>query len=423
MPSGWSRARLGDVCLKPEYGLTASATQERVGPRLLRITDIQAGRVNWSQVPYCKCSDKQASRYALAPGDLLVARIGATTGKTLLVRSPDDSAVFASYLIRLRTKPQCDPRFLSFFTQTADYWGQIDRAKGGRLKGGVSQTVLADIELPLPNLREQRVIAHVLSTLQRARETTEQVLAATRRLAESLMRHLFTYGLTPPREAAVIPCRETVGLRVREDWPVRSLGEAATWLSGGTPSTANPAFWNGTVPWISAASLIRFHIADSPRRVTDLGIEHGTRVIPAGVTLAVVRGMSLRKEFRVGITMREVAFGQDCKALLPDDDFDPLYFAYAVKAQTPTILQMVDRSGHGTGRLGTDQLSRVEIPVPEREVQAAIANTMTILERKIEMEEHRRDALDGLFRSLLNDLMTGRRRVSLEAVGTAGIGA
>jgi Type I restriction modification DNA specificity domain len=54
---GWIEGCVGEFCEPPQYGYTASATVEPVGPRLLRITDIQNGRVNWEAVPFCQCPD------------------------------------------------------------------------------------------------------------------------------------------------------------------------------------------------------------------------------------------------------------------------------------------------------------------------------------------------------------------------------
>ena len=103
----WSEASVGDFCEMPQYGYTESATTEPVGPRFLRITDIQNGRVNWDNVPYCSCPNPQP--YFLKENDILFARTGATTGKSFLIRDCP-KAVFASYLICLRVRNTVTPR-------------------------------------------------------------------------------------------------------------------------------------------------------------------------------------------------------------------------------------------------------------------------------------------------------------------------
>jgi type I restriction enzyme S subunit len=249
---------------------------------------------------------------------------------------------------------------------------------------------LMALPVPVPPVLEQRAIANVLRTVQRAKGATEQVIVAARELRRSASQQL----LNPADHQTV------------------ALGEAATLISGGTPRTSNPDYWGGEIPWISSSSLTGFRLADSERRVTPAGAENGTRVVPAGTTLAVVRGMSLRKEWRVGITTADMAFGQDCKALVPRSKFDPEYFAYAVAAQEPAVLKMVDRSGHGTGRLSTERLKSVEIPAPPIEEQRFIAEALSAMDRKIAAEEARRDALATMFDSLLHDLMSARLRVA-----------
>ena len=112
IPESWEMVRLGDYCHKPDYGYTESANDSPIGPQFLRITDIQNDKVNWDKVPYCICSAEDREKYSLKTGDIVIARIGATTGKAYMVEDCPD-VVFASYLIRVRTKDGLAPNVLS----------------------------------------------------------------------------------------------------------------------------------------------------------------------------------------------------------------------------------------------------------------------------------------------------------------------
>lgn len=205
LPVHWRVVRLGEVTNKPEYGYTASAVNEAIGPKFLRITDIQNGVVNWATVPYCQCSKDDEQRYKLETGDILVARIGATTGKTYLVKDCP-SSVFASYLIRIRCKSTLLPDFFSQLAETQIYWDQINASKGGRLKQGVNIPVLQNLLLPLPPLPEQQRIAEILAAVDEKLQAEERRKAALQSLFRSMLHHLMTgkvrvAGLvTPPTQ-------------------------------------------------------------------------------------------------------------------------------------------------------------------------------------------------------------------------------
>ncbi|MDH6700310.1 restriction endonuclease subunit S [Streptomyces griseoviridis] len=171
------------------------------------------------------------------------------------------------------------------------------------------------------------------------------------------------------------------------EWPVgwtrMTLADTGKWLSGGTPSTANAEYWDGDIPWISAASLKTFRIAKSDRGLTELGARSGSRLVDAGAVLFVVRGMSLKSEFRIGVAGRRVAFGQDCKAIIAADGIDPVFLAHAIQARTSQILSMVEETSHGTGRLDTERLQEIEIGIPSVSEQQRIVAAHAVIERRI----------------------------------------
>ncbi|MEM1985632.1 MAG: restriction endonuclease subunit S, partial [Nitrososphaeria archaeon] len=111
IPKTWQTVKLGEIG-NFQYGITASAIKEDTGIKLLRITDITDEGINWKEVPYCKISEAEFDKYKLNLGDVLFARIGATTGKSCYINQPV-KAVFGSYLIKfIPIVKEVDTRFL-----------------------------------------------------------------------------------------------------------------------------------------------------------------------------------------------------------------------------------------------------------------------------------------------------------------------
>ncbi|MFI8088626.1 restriction endonuclease subunit S [Streptomyces sp. NPDC086080] len=193
-----------------------------------------------------------------------------------------------------------------------------------------------------------------------------------------------------------------------EQWQRVRLADAGRWMSGGTPSTSNEAYWDGDIPWISGASMKQFRITDSERRVTRLGAENGSRLVDKGAVLFIVRGMSLKSEFRIGVTQREVAFGQDCKALVPDGGIDPYYLAHAMRVLTPTILSMVEETSHGSGRLDTNRLNALEIGFPPLPEQRDVVAAHEAFERRIGDLEQVAEKRSTLLSAAVSALLRGQ---------------
>ncbi|MFF0102754.1 restriction endonuclease subunit S [Micromonospora sp. NPDC005257] len=212
-------------------------------------------------------------------------------------------------------------------------------------------------------------------------------------------------NVTPPPPGLPLTSRSWAMRRHSDTWRTMRLADTGRWLSGGTPNTSFPAYWGGDIPWISASSLKDFDIAHSNRRVSQLGASSGTRIVPPNTTLFVVRGMSLKNEFRVGVTRREVAFGQDCKAIIPRPGVDARFLAYSLAANADRVLAMVDEAGHGTGRLPTDQLAALKIGVPEPAEQRRIVDILDSLDGSIRSTERLIVKLERRKEGILQELV------------------
>jgi len=199
LPSGWRAHPLRELRKSIEYGLSKPAVRNAVGPKFVRITDIQDGSVDWGSVPYCECNKQEASSCKLQSGDMLFARTGATTGKSYLISNPPD-AVFASYLIRV----QCNadrvlPEYLYAFFQSPLYWKAIGKNARGGAQAGFNATMLGDMVVPLPpTLNDQASIAnefkeHSLVT-QHIKNAAGHQLEAISALPAATLREFFNFG-------------------------------------------------------------------------------------------------------------------------------------------------------------------------------------------------------------------------------------
>ena len=180
MPKSWQVRTVKNTCEKPQYGYTESASDKPIGPKFLRITDITDKGVDWLKVPYCKCPQELINKYKLEKEDILFARIGATTGKSFIVEKCP-FAVYASYLIRLRTKTELNPMYLYYFFNSEMYWKQIDAHKGSSLKKGVNGSILASLIFSFPKKQEQEEIANILLSIDKKisqAESKKQTLQA-----------------------------------------------------------------------------------------------------------------------------------------------------------------------------------------------------------------------------------------------------
>lgn len=114
----WFEKPLKNISEDVTYGYTSKSSDKAIGPHMLRITDIQDNRVDWSAVPYCEIDENKKQQYLLKAGDLVFARTGATVGKSFLIRENPPESVYASYLIRVRCNSENSIEYLALFFQS-----------------------------------------------------------------------------------------------------------------------------------------------------------------------------------------------------------------------------------------------------------------------------------------------------------------
>ncbi|HGG5848028.1 TPA: restriction endonuclease subunit S, partial [Salmonella enterica subsp. enterica serovar Havana] len=252
---GWVGPQLDEIATDINYGYTASSTSENIGPKMLRITDIQDNKVDWNSVPFCKIEDNQKNKYLLCNGDLVFARTGATVGKSFLINEDISNIVFASYLIRVRCNKKINSHYLSYFFRSPTYWSQITEFSAGIGQPNVNGSKLKKLNLPLTSVYEQKIIAEKLDTLLAQVDSTkarlEQIPQILKRFRQAVL-------------GAAVSGTLTNAWRKNEEYQYNSLelGTLAKFIDyrGKTPTKTE----NG-IPLITAKNIRQGYITQEPR--------------------------------------------------------------------------------------------------------------------------------------------------------------
>jgi type I restriction enzyme S subunit len=190
----WETKRLGDFLVShPQYGINAAAVpySDKL-PVYIRITDItEYGQ--YAPNPRVCVQASDVSGYFLADGDLVVARTGASVGKSYRYRIADGPLVFAGFLIRIRPNAQqLNPRFLEGYVACEKYWNWVRLMSMRSGQPGINGNEYAQLPIVLPSIAEQTAIATVLSDMDTEIESLESKLAKAREVKQGMMQELLT---------------------------------------------------------------------------------------------------------------------------------------------------------------------------------------------------------------------------------------
>lgn len=204
IPEDWEVEQLGALLSEnPKYGINAAAvTLSGDLPVYIRITDI-------SEDGYFKPTKKVgvnspfSDMYKLKSGDIVLARTGASVGKSYLYQENDGELVFAGFLIKISPdQKRLSSEFLSHFLKTNQYWNWVTVNSMRSGQPGINSNQYKSLQLVLPKMDEQNTIANILSDMDAEIQALEQRLTKTRQIKQGMMQELLTGKTRLPFDAA-----------------------------------------------------------------------------------------------------------------------------------------------------------------------------------------------------------------------------
>ena len=422
----WSATSIGELIdagilfIKNGYPQGGHNSEGEGVPHLRPFNVTDAGRIDLTQIKWVPAPPAD-SPYWLRPNDVLFNNTNSEekVGKTAHF-DLDGDYVLSNHMTILRALRQgiVDPYWLSKALLGKWFGGEFQAMCRRHVnQASVSLQRIKDVCLDMPPFAEQRAIAHVLRTVQRAKEATEKVIAATRQLKQSLMRHLFTYGPVPFDQADKVKLKETEIGGLPEHWRARPLKEfigegpqngiykPSSLYGSGTPIVRIDDFGNEGDTVEGAPNRVRL----SRDEIVKYRLE------PDDILVNRVNSLShLGKVALIGALSEPTAFESNMMRLSVDPDSADTEYVFRYLASPFCRIQLTSRARRAVAQSSINQtdVKSVLVPEPPRPEQRTICASLDAMDAKREAEERRLASLDALFQSLLHHLMTGKIRVN-----------
>jgi len=197
--------------------------------------------------------------------------------------------------------------------------------------------------------------------------------------------------------------KDTKTGEIPKEWEVLSLEEVTVDLiGGGTPSTSQPEYWDGDIPWMTSANLIDRIVIRGMRNITEKGLKNSaTNVVPKGSLLISTRvGIG-----KVGIAEIDVAISQDLTGLVPDKDKADVEYLYWAILNKSSQLSGLSQGSTVKG-LTREYVRNLKLPLPPLAEQKKIAEILSTLDQAIERVNEAIEKTQRLKKGLMQELLT-----------------
>lgn len=398
IPKDWEIVKLKDICelIRGTEPGSKSYNTKGAGIRFIRVSDIS------KQVLEEIFINKADNLVICKKEDILLALDGVPG----IVAKGFEGAISSGIRIVKPKTNKIDKEFLFYILQHKIVQKIIGNYTTGTTIKHASRA--ADfITIPLPPLPEQKAIAQILSTVDKAIQKVDEIIAKTERLKKGLMQRLLTEGIGHKE------FKDTEIGRIPKEWEVVKINDLFFVVTGTTPSTRKKEYWeNGTINWFTPTDLSKLNgkilIKHSERKITEKALKE------TNLTLMPKKSIIISTRAPVGylaVLEEPGTINQGCKGLIPknSNEISSEFYCYYL-SNKKQILQNL--SGGSTFKeLSKDRLENLKVPLPKLEEQQKIAEILSTVDKKLELERQRKEKLERIKKGLMNLLLTGKIRV------------
>lgn len=403
--ANWPFVRLSQVTERITVGIASAATHayRPSGVPLIRNQNIKPGRLDDQDLLYVDPTYERAYKNKrLRRGDLLTVRTG-YPGTTCVVPAAFEGAQSFTTLISRPLQARVDSQFLNHYLNSEQGQSFFTRSQIGGAQKNVNAGVLRGMPVPLPPIKEQRAIAAALDSASSLIETLERIVAKKRDIKQGVMQELLTGRSRLPG--------------FRGEWSTRRLSTLGNFLRG--RGIKRDDVQQAGVPCIRYGELYTTYWHYTASTVSFVGSAVAATALPIRAGDILFAGSGETKE-EIGVT---VAYVGDNPAVAGGDiivlrgtDYDPVYLASLLN--TPGVASEKARGAQGDAvvHINWRVLADIEVTVPGLPEQHAIAEILRDTDAELTALELRLESIRAIKTGMMQELLTGRTRLPIEAV-------
>lgn len=344
----WPLHSIGKFCRTGSGGTPSRSQQEYFEGNIpwIKSGDLRENTVKVANEFISEKAVRNSSAKIVPKGAILVAMYGATVGRMAILGIdaatnqavcnviPDEKLAFQKYV------------YYALLSKVPEF---LQNAVGGA-QPNISQGMIRDTKIPLPQLEEQKRIAAILDKADAIRRKRQQAI----KLADEFLRAVFLDMFASNKVKSF-----------------EKLGGLVKIIGGGTPSKSKAEYWNGSIPWVSVKDFTSNFIVSAQDHITELGLKNSaTNLIPKGTIILPTR-MALGK---VAISGCDMAINQDIKAIFLNTDAI-IQVDYLI-GFLETKSSYLESNGKGATVKGVtlDFLKDIDVPIPSKDEQTKYSN-------------------------------------------------
>jgi len=373
IPEDWEVKTLGEVCQNALYGVGAEAIAYNGVDKYIRITDIDDISGAYKPNPLASPSF-YFDQHVVKENDLLVARTGASVGKSYLYNPTDGNLIFAGFLMKLNVC-NANSQYVFYTTKTGRYmsWVASESARTGQ--PGLNLEQLKCFQIPFPPLAEQVKIAKTLSDVDALISDLDALIAKKRDIKQGTMQQLLTGKKRLPG--------------FTDEWKEKEIGEVVKIMKG--QSLQSKDFVNGTIPVVAGGqSYAGYHN-------TANHIETCITISASGA----YAGYIWLHNYPI--------FASDCSVMEGNDNVD-VYFLYNVLKLNQDVIYKA-QTGGAQPHIHPKDIAPLKVLCPSLSEQQAIATILTDMDNEIQALEAKRDKYTAIKQGMMQELLTGKIRL------------